>query len=115
MPQRRRFPPWTVEEQIEGSARQYAFTCAVLITAPVRRPDWEILPETIKGSIFLLSLVLCATLMPVERLPSASWQTALGLGFVSAVFDNIPLTALALNRVATTGARSLMPSDLVGR
>src|SRR4029453_14089142 len=26
----------------------------------------------------------------------ASWQVALGLGFVSAVFDNIPLTALAL-------------------
>jgi Na+/H+ antiporter NhaD/arsenite permease-like protein len=71
---------------------------ATLITALIRRPDWEILPESIKGSIFLLSLVLCATLMPVERLPSASWQTALGLGFVSAVFDNIPLTALALKQ-----------------
>ena len=56
------------------------------------------MPEAIKGSIFLLSLVLCATLMPVERLPGASWQTALGLGFVSAVFDNIPLTALALKQ-----------------
>ena len=37
-------------------------------------------------------------MMPVERLPAASWQTALGLGFVSAVFDNIPLTALALKQ-----------------
>jgi Na+/H+ antiporter NhaD/arsenite permease-like protein len=37
-------------------------------------------------------------MMPVEKLPSASWQTALGLGFVSAVFDNIPLTALALKQ-----------------
>ncbi|MFZ0101412.1 MAG: citrate transporter [Pseudolabrys sp.] len=72
--------------------------CAVLISAVVRRPDWEIVPEAIKGSIFLLSLVLCATLMPVERLPGASWQTAFGLGFVSAVFDNIPLTALALKQ-----------------
>jgi Na+/H+ antiporter NhaD/arsenite permease-like protein len=36
--------------------------------------------------------------MPVEKLPLASWQTALGLGFVSAVFDNIPLTALALKQ-----------------
>jgi Na+/H+ antiporter NhaD/arsenite permease-like protein len=72
--------------------------CAVLISAVVRRPDWEIVPEAIKGSIFLLSLVLCATLMPVERLPAASWQTAFGLGFVSAVFDNIPLTALALKQ-----------------
>ena len=37
-------------------------------------------------------------MMPVERLPSPSWQTAFGLGFVSAVFDNIPLTALALKQ-----------------
>jgi Na+/H+ antiporter NhaD/arsenite permease-like protein len=75
-----------------------AVACALLLTALVRRPDWEIMPEAIKGSVFLLSLVLCATLMPVERLPNASWQTALGLGFVSAVFDNIPLTALALKQ-----------------
>jgi hypothetical protein len=34
----------------------------------------------------------------VEKLPVASWQTALGLGFVSAVFDNIPLTELALKQ-----------------
>jgi len=31
-------------------------------------------------------------------LPEASWPTALGLGFVSAVFDNIPLTKLALEQ-----------------
>jgi hypothetical protein len=36
--------------------------------------------------------------MPVEELPVASWQTALGLGFLSSVFDNIPLTALALKQ-----------------
>jgi Na+/H+ antiporter NhaD/arsenite permease-like protein len=36
--------------------------------------------------------------MPVEKLPAASWHTTLGLGFVSAVFDNIPLTALALKQ-----------------
>src|SRR5262245_58951109 len=36
--------------------------------------------------------------MPVERLPAASWPTTLGLGFVSAVFDNIPLTKLALEQ-----------------
>ena len=37
-------------------------------------------------------------MMPVERLPAASWPTALGLGFISAVFDNIPLTKLALEQ-----------------
>ncbi len=69
---------------------------ALLLATPLRRPEWSLLPEALKGSIFLLSLVLCASMMPVEKLPAASWQTAMGLGFVSAVFDNIPLTALAL-------------------
>ena len=71
---------------------------AVLLTVKVRRHDWEMLPETAMGSLFLLSLVTCASLMPVDKLPLASWETALGLGFVSAVFDNIPLTALALKQ-----------------
>jgi Na+/H+ antiporter NhaD/arsenite permease-like protein len=70
----------------------------ILLTAPLRRPDWEVMPETFKGTIFLLALVTAASMMPVETLPLASWQTALGLGFVSAVFDNIPLTALALKQ-----------------
>jgi Na+/H+ antiporter NhaD/arsenite permease-like protein len=71
---------------------------ALLASIPLRRPDWEVLPESFKGSIFLLSLVTCASMMPVEKLPLASWHAALGLGFVSAVFDNIPLTALALKQ-----------------
>ncbi len=71
---------------------------AILLAALWRRPAWSLLPGALKGSIFLLSLILCASLMPVEKLPLASWQTAFGLGFVSAVFDNIPLTALALKQ-----------------
>jgi Na+/H+ antiporter NhaD/arsenite permease-like protein len=71
---------------------------AILACAPWRKPDWSLLPEALKGSIFLLSLILCASMMPVEKLPPASWQTAFGLGFVSSVFDNIPLTALALKQ-----------------
>ena len=70
----------------------------IVATLWLRRPDWEIIPENVMGSIFLLSLVSCASMMPVEKLPLASWQTAMGLGFVSAVFDNIPLTALALKQ-----------------
>jgi hypothetical protein len=71
---------------------------AILISLPLRRPDWEVLPDAGKGAIFLLSLVTCASMMPVEELPVASWVSALGLGFVSAVFDNIPLTALAIKQ-----------------
>jgi len=71
---------------------------AILASLPLRRPDWEVLPETFKGTVFLLSLVTCASMMPVEKLPPASALAALGLGFISAVFDNIPLTALALRQ-----------------
>ena len=71
---------------------------ALILTIPVRRHDWELMPEAIKGSVFLLSLVLCASMMPVDKLPPASWVSALALGFISAVFDNIPLTALALRQ-----------------
>src|SRR3954469_11902449 len=70
----------------------------ILATAPLRRPDWAIMPETFKGTVFLLALVTNASFMPVEELPVASWKTALGLGFLSSVFDNIPLTALALKQ-----------------
>ena len=71
---------------------------AIILTAPLRRPDWTLLPGAFKGSVFLLSLILIASMMPVERLPVASWHTAFGLGVVSSVFDNIPLTALALKQ-----------------
>ena len=71
---------------------------AILATAPLRQPDWNAFRSSIKGTIFLLCLVLSASMMPVEKLPSPSWVTALILGFVSAVFDNIPLTALALEQ-----------------
>ncbi len=71
---------------------------ALLLTIPIRRPDWRALPAAFRGSMFLLCLVASASLMPVEALPQASWQTTLALGFISAGFDNIPLTALALEQ-----------------
>jgi Na+/H+ antiporter NhaD/arsenite permease-like protein len=71
---------------------------AILVSAPLRRPDWHEVPGAARGAVFLLALVLCASMMPVEHLPTPGWVTALGLGFVSAVFDNIPLTGLALKQ-----------------
>jgi Na+/H+ antiporter NhaD/arsenite permease-like protein len=70
----------------------------LLMTIGIRQPDWRALPGAFKGSLFLLCLVASASLMPVESLPPASWQTTLALGFASAGFDNIPLTALALRQ-----------------
>jgi Na+/H+ antiporter NhaD/arsenite permease-like protein len=71
---------------------------AILVCVPLRRPAWSELPGAFRGAVFLLSLVFAASMMPVHALPDASWRVAMGLGFVSAVFDNIPLTALALHQ-----------------
>jgi Na+/H+ antiporter NhaD/arsenite permease-like protein len=56
------------------------------------------LPSAAKGAIFLIALVAAASLMPVEKLPAPSWQSTFAIGAVAAVFDNIPLTALALQQ-----------------
>ncbi len=70
----------------------------LLVAVPLRAPEWSLLPEAARGAVFLLVLVTSASLMPVEALPPASWPMALVLGCVSAVSDNIPLTALALKQ-----------------
>ncbi|HEY3389044.1 MAG TPA: SLC13 family permease [Prolixibacteraceae bacterium] len=71
---------------------------AILIGAFLIKMPWNEVPASLKGSIFLLCLVTSASFMPVETLPDASWMTAFILGFVSAVFDNIPLTKLCLEQ-----------------
>jgi Na+/H+ antiporter NhaD/arsenite permease-like protein len=71
---------------------------AILAGAFFKKTDWKAALKSIPGSIFLLALVLSASMMPVEHLPAASWQSCFGLGFISAVFDNIPLTKLALTQ-----------------
>ena len=43
----------------------------LLLAAPLRRPDWTVMPETFKGTIFLLAIVTAASMMPVEKLPAA--------------------------------------------
>src|SRR5947209_1917642 len=70
----------------------------LLFSIPARPPTWSLVPAAVRGTIFLVALVTAASLMPVEHLPPPSAQTTFGLGFLSAVFDNIPLTALALKQ-----------------
>ena len=66
------------------------------------REENLILVEGIKSALFLGSLIFAASLMPVHSLPDpkASIYVAIALcfvlGIVSAGFDNIPLTALAI-------------------
>jgi Na+/H+ antiporter NhaD/arsenite permease-like protein len=92
-----------VNSRLPEKAGDYPFIGAavaivLLASAAIRPPNWSVLPGAFKGSLFLLCLIASASLMPVQELPSASWQTAFGLGFLSAFFDNIPLTALALKQ-----------------
>jgi Na+/H+ antiporter NhaD/arsenite permease-like protein len=70
----------------------------IFIGAFFRKTPWKEISHALPGTIFLLCLVTSASLMPVNELPSASWNTALVLGFVSSVFDNIPLTKLCLEQ-----------------
>lgn len=71
---------------------------AILIGTLIRKAPWHELAKAWQGTIFLMSLVTIASLMPVDELPPASWQSAFTLGFVSAIFDNIPLTKLCLEQ-----------------
>jgi Na+/H+ antiporter NhaD/arsenite permease-like protein len=71
---------------------------AILLGAAFTATPWGELRPALRGAAFLLSLVLCASMMPVDELPPASWTSSLVLGFVSSVFDNIPLTKLALEQ-----------------
>jgi Na+/H+ antiporter NhaD/arsenite permease-like protein len=71
---------------------------AILIGAFITETPWKEIPTALPGTLFLLSLVLAASMMPVDQLPAASWQSAFALGFISSIFDNIPLTKLALDQ-----------------
>jgi Na+/H+ antiporter NhaD/arsenite permease-like protein len=75
-----------------------ALWAAILLTSFIAGPDWSRLSHGAKSAFFLAALVAAASLMPIKALPDPSWQTALGLGLLSSVFDNIPLTALALRQ-----------------
>jgi Na+/H+ antiporter NhaD/arsenite permease-like protein len=71
---------------------------AIILGSSLRPVPWKEVSGAIKGTIFLLCLVSCASMMPVEELPNASWITAFFLGFLSSVFDNIPLTKICLEQ-----------------
>ena len=59
---------------------------------------WKEWRHVSREAVFIMALVCAATLMPVKSLPTAGHVTAFGLGALSACFDNIPLTALAIKQ-----------------
>ena len=48
---------------------------ALLLGALIIKIPWKEVPGSILGTVFLLCLVMCASMMPVEELPNASWGT----------------------------------------
>lgn len=75
-----------------------ALWAALLATSLIAAPDWKAARPAAKGATFLCALVAAASLMPLTALPNPTWQSSFGLGLLSSVFDNIPLTALALGQ-----------------
>jgi len=71
---------------------------AIIIGSLTIHTRWMKAVHDIPGSVFLLALVLIASMMPVKDLPPAHWVSTGLLGFISAIFDNIPLTKLALEQ-----------------
>ena len=64
----------------------------------IRPADWKPLAQSLKGAIFLLSLVFSSWLMPVSFLPVPSMSSTFFLGLLSSLIDNIPLTALCIKQ-----------------
>ena len=75
-----------------------ALWAAILLTGLWAKPDWSVMRPAAKGAAFLAALVVSASLMPVKSLPDPSPVSAFSLGLLSSVFDNIPLTVLALKQ-----------------
>jgi len=71
---------------------------AILGTSLLRPPQWSVAIDSLGGAFFLVLLVALASLMPLNQLPHPSLEVVLGLGILSSVFDNIPLTALAIRQ-----------------
>jgi hypothetical protein len=75
-----------------------ALWAAIIVTSLIAHPDWSVMRPASKGAIFLVALVLAASLMPVHNLAEPSGRSTFVLGLLSSVFDNIPLTVLALRQ-----------------
>lgn len=69
---------------------------AILIGMLITRINLKTAAESYDSTVFLVALVFCAELVPIESVPDASILSTMAIGFVSAVFNNIPLTQLCL-------------------
>ena len=69
---------------------------AIIIGMFLTKINLKAAVDSYDSTVFLVALVFCAELVPIESVPDASILSTLAIGFVSAVFNNIPLTQLCL-------------------
>lgn len=69
---------------------------AILLGLLITRIDLRAVKSSIESTVFLVCLVFAAQLVPIESVPDASVLSTMAIGFVSSVFNNIPLTQLCL-------------------
>ena len=68
----------------------------IILGSLVIKVNYKIALGAYESTVFLVVLVFCAELVPIDSIPDASILSTLAIGFVSAVFNNIPLTQLTL-------------------
>ncbi|CAN5498616.1 hypothetical protein BH11BAC1_BH11BAC1_15850 [soil metagenome] len=68
----------------------------LLISSFLRKIPFAEVRNSLRGTFFLLALVLAASLLPVNDLPAPTAGSTFLIGILSSVFDNIPLTKLAI-------------------
>lgn len=69
---------------------------AILLGSPFVKINFKEGLNAIESTVFLIALVFCAELVPIDSVPDASILSTMAIGFVSSVFNNIPLTQLCL-------------------
>lgn len=69
---------------------------AIIISLFFAKVKLKAAASAYESTVFLVALVFCAELVPIDSVPDASILSTLAIGFVSAVFNNIPLTQLCL-------------------
>lgn len=69
---------------------------AIILGEIITRVDLRVVKSSYESTVFLVALVFCAELVPIESVPDASILSTMAIGYVSAVFNNIPLTQLCL-------------------
>lgn len=60
--------------------------------------DWAEMKHMLRSACFIVCIMLLASMMPVDQLPPGGPTVDMVHGFMSSIFDNIPLTKLCIDQ-----------------